>query len=102
MRFFEGPAPGNRRGPFSFFLAGIFAVSLGAAPLRAEMAGHGAMVNAIAVSPDGTRVLTGSWDYTLRLWDLRTQGEVRAFNEHAASVNGVAFLPDGRHALSAS
>ena len=39
----------------------------GVSPAAAEMAGHGAIVNAVAVSPDGRQVLSASWDYTVRL-----------------------------------
>jgi WD40 repeat protein len=35
----------------------------------ATLAGHIAAVTAVAFSPDGTRVVTGSGDNTARLWD---------------------------------
>jgi hypothetical protein len=60
------------------------------------------MVNAVAVSADGKQVLTGSWDYSVRLWDLPTQRELKLFDEHVASVNGVAFVPGTSFALSGS
>ncbi|HEX5845919.1 MAG TPA: hypothetical protein VFY53_06495, partial [Rhodoplanes sp.] len=47
------------------------------------------------------RALSGSDDYTLRLWDLVT-GESRALAGHTSWVNAVAVLPDGRRALSGS
>ena len=39
-------------------------------PAAADMVGHGGMVRALDVSPDGTKVLTGSFDYTARLWNF--------------------------------
>ncbi|MBI5960775.1 MAG: WD40 repeat domain-containing protein, partial [Chloroflexi bacterium] len=37
-----------------------------------EFIGHTNVVTAVAVSPDGRTALTGSADYTLRLWDLES------------------------------
>jgi WD40 repeat protein len=54
----------------------------------------------VAVLPDGRRALSGSFDLTLRLWDLET-GESRALKGHTGAVASVAVLPDGRRALSA-
>ena len=73
-----------------------------APPARADMVGHGAMVNSVAVSADGKQVLSGSWDYTVKLWDLASQKEIRTFDGHVASVNAVLFGPDGKTALSGS
>ena len=39
----------------------------------ADMIGHGGLIRSIAVSPDGTLALTGSFDSTVRVW--RFDGE---------------------------
>ncbi|KAF8965913.1 quinon protein alcohol dehydrogenase-like superfamily [Flammula alnicola] len=50
----------------------------------------------VAFSPDGTRIVSGSKDQTVRVWDARTGDTVAgSFKGHTRSVNSVAFSPDG-------
>jgi WD40 repeat protein len=69
-------------------------------PLRGLFT-HPAMVSAAAVSPDGSRLLTGAEDGHARLWNPAT-GEVVASLPHKDPVWAVAFGRDGRSALTAS
>lgn len=72
-----------------------------ASPGLADFAGHGGMVRGLAVSPDGSLILTASFDYSARLWDFGSQNELGALIGHTGPVNAVSFLPDGERALSA-
>ena len=49
----------------------------------------------MAVSPDGKRILTGSWDRTAKLWDAASGREVLTLKGHSGPVLSVAFSPDG-------
>ncbi|MGE0434216.1 MAG: WD40 repeat domain-containing protein [Planctomycetota bacterium] len=63
---------------------------------------HASRVTSIATSPDGRVALTGSTDYTARLWDLNTGREIRTFTAHSGLVTTVAIHDDGLHCLTGS
>jgi WD40 repeat protein len=72
---------------------------------------HGDRVNALAYSPDGTRLVSASRDGTVRVWDLGNGRELLAYRGHqgvrpkSENVNpmvvpAVAFSPDGKAVAS--
>jgi eukaryotic-like serine/threonine-protein kinase len=63
---------------------------------------HSNIVNAVAYSPDGTMVLTGSSDNQARLWDRSLATVIRTFSGHTNLVNAVAFSPDGTRIVTGS
>lgn len=70
-------------------------------PQRA-LHGHGHFVTDVVMSSDGQFALSGSWDKTLRLWDLNTGQTTRRFVSHTKDVLSVAFSADNRQIVSAS
>ena len=40
------------------------------------LAGHSSYVTSVAISADGKRVVSGSWDKTVKIWDVETETEV--------------------------
>jgi WD40 repeat protein len=63
---------------------------------------HGNDVDGIAISTDGTRVLTGGRDNVAKLWDVASGGLLRTFTGHAHWVEHAALSSDGRHAATGS
>ena len=69
--------------------------------------GHTDWVVAVAFSPDGRTLASGSHDGTVLLWDVATGRQVRAIEDHRLhgkpyEVVSVAFSPDGKRVASAS
>ena len=50
---------------------------------------------------DGGR-LSGSWDTTVKLFNVNDGAVVRTFKHHADSVRSLALLPDGLRFVSGS
>jgi PKD repeat protein len=70
-------------------------------PLR-TLEGHTSSVFSVAFSPDGKLLASGSWDDTVKLWEVSTGQEVRTLEGHTNSVWSVAFSPDGKLLASGS
>jgi guanine nucleotide-binding protein subunit beta-2-like 1 protein len=69
---------------------------------RRALQGHNHFVQDIVISSDGQFSLSGSWDGTLRLWDLNNGTTTRRFVGHTKDVLSVAFSADNRQIVSGS
>ncbi|EUC61975.1 eukaryotic translation initiation factor eIF2A [Rhizoctonia solani AG-3 Rhs1AP] len=65
--------------------------------------GHAEIVNSVQFSPDGTRVVSGSDDKTVRVWDVEHGTTVvTPLDGHTSWVLSVTFSPDGSQIVSCS
>jgi hypothetical protein len=64
--------------------------------------GHHGPVYAVAISPDGRKLVSGGGETALVLWDARAGKELRRLEGHGGRVWAVAFSPDGRRVASGS
>ena len=59
-------------------------------------------VLAVALTPDGRRVLFGATYRTFKIWDVESGDEPRALDGDSGDVTGVAMTADGKHAITSS
>jgi WD40 repeat protein/transcriptional regulator with XRE-family HTH domain len=80
-------AASSRRGEIRLWVAG-------GQTLRRAWRAHADMIWTIEFSPDGRMLASGSWDGTLKLWDVAS-GVLFWEGRHTSRINRVMFAPDG-------
>jgi len=67
-----------------------------------EFRDHKELVSSIAITPDGSKAVSASWDDTVGVWDLINQKKIFTLKGHFGWVNSVAVTPNGKMAVSGS
>ena len=64
--------------------------------------GPTALIWSVAFSPDGQRIVTGSWDQTARVWEAAGGRNLLILKGHSDQVRSVTFSPDGQRIVTGS
>jgi cytochrome c len=78
----------------------VLLLPLAPSQAQAQWRGHGGPVRALAIAPDGTQAVSGSFDTSAIRWSLQKNVAEQVLRFHDGAVNAVAFLKDGRIATS--
>jgi WD40 repeat protein len=71
------------------------AIPLGGS-LRSVLTGHAAEVTAVAVTPDGQRVVSGDRDGSVRVWDFASGAELFCLTTFQGRIHQLVMAPEGR------
>ena len=64
--------------------------------------GHSGAISSLTFSPDGTRIVSGSYDSTLQLWNAVDGVHIATLRGHSGVVYSVAYSPDASRIVSGS
>ncbi|NEP60579.1 MAG: protein kinase [Symploca sp. SIO2G7] len=70
--------------------------------LRRTLSGHKDTVRAVVITPNGQIMVSGSYDQTIRLWELPSGKLLRTLLSHTHRVTGIAISSDGKLLASSS
>ena len=89
----------------STLLCSVDGSVIGIRDLRAgalrTLRGHAGWISAVSIGPKAELLASGSWDRTVKLWDLRTGRVLRTLGGHRSRVRAVDIGPRGRLVASA-
>ncbi|HIK27403.1 MAG: WD40 repeat domain-containing serine/threonine-protein kinase [Oscillatoriaceae bacterium SKW80] len=63
---------------------------------------HSNIIYSVAISPDGQTIVSGSRDYTIKVWHLVSGKCIHTFKGHLGWVHSVALAPDSQVIVSGS
>jgi WD40 repeat protein len=71
-----------------------------AGPLEQRLSGHKFPISSLAVSPDGSRAVSGDIDGMVGVWDLGSGQDLAVIQSHKGGVSSLAIAADGTLAIS--
>ena len=92
-------------GPFIYGAAGMRTTEYGLRDRLGDagvLSGHNASIICLAFSPDGKRLVSGSEDKTIRVWNFPSGNHILTLKGSMETVYAVTFSPDGNMIASGS
>ncbi|KAI8866458.1 putative WD repeat protein [Ramicandelaber brevisporus] len=80
----------------------IYVWSLQTGKLLDVLGGHEGPVSSLAFDPAGLVLTSGSWDYTVKRWDVFGRSHSVETYQHTHEVLALAYRPDGRELCTAT
>ena len=59
-------------------------------------------MNSVSFSPDGTKIVSGSDDNSIRIWDTTSSTQIHQLDGHSDYLYSVSLSPDGTKIVSGS
>ena len=88
----------------SIFVLEMWAAATGekvaSVPQRPNATEHSGMISSVAFDPRGQLLASGSWDHSIRLWDVATLQCIERLHGNPSEVWAVAFTADGQGIIS--
>ena len=70
--------------------------------LKGLLKGHGNVINSLAFSPDGKKLIAGAASKEAIVWDVETRTLLNRLQGHRAEIYAVGFTPDGARVVTGS
>src|SRR5579885_2140911 len=67
-----------------------------------SLLGHTYWVTSVCYSPNGQQIVSGSWDKSIRIWDVTNGQLIHTLNGHTHYVTSVCYSPNGQQIVSGS
>ena len=61
---------------------------------------HTDQVHSVAFSPDGKKIISGSKDETIKIWDFKTLNVLTSLKRHYATIYALEYSEDGKYFFS--
>ena len=68
----------------------------------AKLKGHTSSIVTLAVTRDNKYIISGSWDKTIRVWNLLQKTQETVLNGHTDAVNSVLVTSNNKFVISGS